>query len=141
MTVLKAELTAILKKLPDETLVNIIPFHRRAVPWKKELHALKGRGRDEAIRFVHGLTTELGTNIYDTLELALADKRVDTIFLLSDGQPVGGKYTDPDDIVREISAINRVRGAKIHCISFGRENGFLKELAAQNGGDYRAAEG
>jgi len=137
---MKDELTRILKKLPDDCLVNIIPFHRGPMPWKKELHPLRGGGRQEAITFVRNLTTEFKTNIYDTLELALGDRRVDTIFLLSDGRPVGGKYVNPADILREIDGLNRVRGAKIHCISFGQETGFLRKLAAQNGGDYRAPD-
>ncbi len=139
--ILKEELTRILKELPADTFINIIYFHRSSVPWKKQLHALKGRGRQEAISFVRGLTCAYGTNIYDTLELALKDKRVDTIYLLSDGRPVGGKYSEPDDILRHIGAINRVRGARINCISFGKETVFLKQLAAQNGGEYRATGG
>ena len=135
---MKKELTRIIEKLPEETLINIIFFHRRAVPWKKELHPLRGKGRKEAIEFVRDLTTEFGTNIYDTLEQALDDRRVDTIFLLTDGRPYGGKYTNPRDIVREISAINRLRGAKIHTISFGAEMEYLENLAERNGGDYRA---
>ena len=140
MTILKRELSRILKKLPEDTYVNIISFHRIAEPWKKELHALKGRGRDEAIRFVRGLKTAFGTNIYDTLELALEDKRVDTVFLLSDGMPFGGKFTEREDILREIGAINRVRGSRIHCIGFGPQTALLKDLAEQNGGDYRSAD-
>lgn len=141
MDLLKDELSAILEKLPEETHVNIIYFHRGPFPWKPELHPLAGRGRSEAIAFVRALTTEFATNIYDTLELALGDRRVDTIFLLSDGRPFGGKYTETEDILREIGAINRVRGARINCIGFGRETELLKELAAQNDGEYRAADG
>ncbi len=137
---MKDELARILGELPPETYVNVVPFHRNPFPWKKELHSLKGRGRDEAIKFVRGLTTGFGTNIFDTLELALGDRRVDTIFLLSDGQPVGGKYSEPQDILREIGAINRIRGAKIHTVGFGRESRFLKDLAAANGGEYRSGD-
>ena len=113
-------------------------FHKVYVAWKKELHRLGGPGRREAIDFVQNLSCQWGTNIYDTLEFTLKDRRVDTIYLLSDGRPVGGKYSAPEDIIREIGAINRVRGAKINCISFGRETAFLKKLAAQNQGEYRA---
>jgi hypothetical protein len=137
---MKTELSRILTQMPDDSLINVIYFHRSPIPWKKRLHPLKGQGREEAVQFVEGLTTELRTNIYDTLELALEDKRVDTIFLLTDGMAVGGKYTDPDDILREIGGINRIRGATIHCISFGRPMSWLKDLAAQNGGDYRAID-
>jgi len=138
---LKTELTRILKELPEETQVNIISFANAPAPWKKELHSLKGAGRDEAIAFVRGLQTDFGTNIYDTLELALKDERVDTMYMLSDGEPAGGKYTVPDDIVREISAINRLRSAKIHCIGFATEANFLKDLAEKNGGDFRLVDG
>jgi hypothetical protein len=136
--ILKDELTRILKALPDDTAINIIYFHRTFVSWKKELTFLRGSGRSQAIAFVRGLTCAFGTNIYDTLEQALKDKRVDTLYLLSDGRPVGGTYSRPEDILREIGAINRVRGAKINCISFGQETGFLKQLAADNDGEYRA---
>ena len=33
-----------MKELPEETLVNIISFSNAPVPWKKELHSLKGAG-------------------------------------------------------------------------------------------------
>jgi hypothetical protein len=136
---MKRELTRILKELPEDTQVNIIPFNRAPQPWKKELHSLKGRGRDEAVQFVRELTTDYATNIYDTLELALKDDRVDTLYLLTDGLPMGGKYTETADILREVGALNRLRNARIHCIGFGLEAAFLKDLASQNGGDFRMA--
>jgi len=139
--ILKEELTRILKKLPGETQINIIYFDNRVISWKKQLHSLRGSGRGEAISFVNGLSCAYGTNIYDSLEMALKDRRVDSIYLLSDGQPVGGKYDRPDDIIREIGAINRIRGAEINCISFGSRSAFLEKLAAGNGGEYRIVDG
>ena len=141
MAALKKELTSILKKLPDTTMVNIIFFNVGPIPWKSSLQPLRGRGRQEAIAFVNNLDCKLKTNIYDSLVLALKDRRADTLFLLSDGKPIGGTFTKPADILREIGAKNRVRGAKINCISFGQETPFLKQLAQQNGGVYRATSG
>ncbi|MCS5626259.1 MAG: HEAT repeat domain-containing protein [Planctomycetes bacterium] len=141
MAALKKELTSILKKLPDTTMVNIIFFNVGPIPWKSSLQPLRGRGRQEAIAFVNNLDCKLKTNIYDSLVLALKDRRADTLFLLSDGKPIGGTFTKPADILREIGAKNRVRGAKINCISFGQETPFLKQLAKQNGGVYRATSG
>ena len=138
MAALKKELTSILKKLPDTTMVNIIFFNVGPIPWKSSLQPLRGRGRQEAIAFVNNLDCKFKTNIYDSLVLALKDRKADTLFLLSDGKPIGGTFTKPADILREIGAKNRVRGAKINCISFGQETPFLKQLAKQNGGVYRA---
>ena len=141
MAALKKELTSILTQLPDTTMVNIIFFNVGPIPWKSSLQPLRGRGRQEAISFVKNLDCKLKTNIYDSLVLALKDRRADTLFLLSDGKPIGGTFTKPADILREIGAKNRVRGAKINCISFGQETAFLKQLAKQNGGIYRATSG
>ena len=141
MAALKKELTSILTKLPDTAMVNIIFFNVGPIPWKSSLQPLRGRGRQEAIAFVKNLDCKLKTNIYDSLVLALKDRRADTLFLLSDGKPIGGTFTKPADILREIGAKNRVRGAKINCISFGQETPFLKQLAKQNGGVYRSTKG
>lgn len=136
--VLKEELGRLLGELPGDTLVNIVSFDRTFHPWKGELHSLEGSGREEAVGFVRGLECRGGTNIHDTLEFALGDRRVDTIYILSDGHPVGGKFSRPEDILREIGALNRIRGATIHTISFGQENELMRRLARDNGGTYRA---
>ncbi len=135
--VLKKELPRVISKLPEETFINIIPFHKTFVPWKEQLVPVAGQNRAKAIQFVKGITCRGGTNIYDTLAFALKDPSVDTIYLLSDGQPVGGTYERPDAILREIREINRVRRVVIHALCFGRENKFMKQIAAENNGTYR----
>lgn len=135
--ILKKELVRVISELPAKTQINIIYFHTTFHPWKKKLQSLAGPGRGQAIQFVKELKNSTGTNVYDTLEHALKDDRVDTIFLLTDGAPTRGKYTDPATILRQIEAINRIRGATINCIAFGEESKLLKQLADQNGGVYR----
>jgi HEAT repeat protein len=135
--ILKKELSRVIQKLPADTHINIVYFHSNYSSWKKELHPLAGPGRKQAVDFVQGLQNGQGTNVFDTLEFALKDKRVDTIFLLTDGLPTRGRLTEPAAIRREIGIQNRVRGATINCIAFGEESPLLKDLAAENGGVYR----
>jgi hypothetical protein len=135
--ILKKELVRVLKKLPVGTSINITSFDANFKSWKKTLHPLKGKGRAEVVQFVEALRTGSGTNVFDTLEHALKDKRVDTIFLLTDGVPSAGRIKDPALIAAEIRTLNRIRGATIHCIAFGEESPLLKTLAAENGGQYR----
>src|SRR5690606_9155766 len=130
-------LARVIKKLPADTSINIILFDGQFRPWQKELQSLAGRGRDKALEFVRSISTGGGTNVFDSLEHALEDRRVDTIYLMTDGEPTRGRITDPDGIVTEIERLNRVRGVTIHCIAFGEESDLLKRLAAGNGGDYR----
>jgi hypothetical protein len=135
--VLKRELVRVLRKLPGDTLLNLVTFHGAFEAWQKNLQPIAGAGRQKVIDFVEGLNTGQGTNVFDSLEFVLADKRVDTIYILTDGLPTRGKFTAEDDILREVGRINRVRGVTIHAIAFGAESEFLKKLAEQNGGKYR----
>ena len=135
--ILKAELARVIKMLPPTTQINILTFDANFKAWQKQLQPLAGSGRARAVGYVRSINTGSGTNVYDSLEHALKDKRVDTIYLLTDGQPTRGKITDAPTILKEIAKQNRVRGATIHCIAFGEESDLLKKLAAQNGGQYR----
>ncbi len=135
--VLKKELARLLKKLPPDTQINILTFNRTFTAWQTQLQPLAGSGRTKAVQHVENLKTGTGTNVFDTLEAALKDKRVDTIYLLTDGLPTAGRLIEKDAILKEIQAQNRIRGATIHCIAFGEESPLLKDLAPQNGGKYR----
>ena len=135
--ILKKEMTRLLKKLPADTFLNMISFDATFRPWQKALQPLKGKGRAKALSYVARITTGSGTNVFDTLEFALKDKRVDTIYLLTDGLPTRGRLTAPEAILTEIKLLNRTRGVTIHTIAFGAESNLLRQLAEQNGGQYR----
>ena len=135
--VLKKELAGVIEQLPSETSVNIIAFNHNFKPWKKTLFPLRGRGRQLALKFVSTLQAASSTNVYDTLEFALQDEIVDTLFLLSDGEPTAGRFTEVDDVLREVKALNRSRSVSINAISFGEESELLEKLADQNRGEYK----
>lgn len=141
LAIMQEELTRILENLPADTRINIVGFHKSFFSWREKIEPLRGSNRGDAVDFVKTLRCAFGTNIYDTLEFALRDADVDTIFFLSDGLPYGGTYTKPRDILREIGAINRTRRVTINTISFGKETQFLKKLAAENFGVHRFADG
>jgi HEAT repeat protein len=132
----KRELTKTLRGLKEGTAVNIISFNSSFHPMAKNVTPLSKASRARTIKYVEDLKTAQGTNIFDTLSAALVDKNVDTIFLLSDGQPTQGKYTDPATILREIRKINLVRNVTINTIAIGEELAFMKQLAQENGGKY-----
>ena len=77
------------------------------------------------------------TNIFDTLERAFADQDVDTIYLLTDGDPSAGRIKDVEGIAEEVRRWNRTRQIVIHCIGIGTDSPLLKRLAAENGGSYK----
>jgi predicted protein tyrosine phosphatase len=77
------------------------------------------------------------TNIFDALEKAFTDQDVDTIYLLTDGEPSAGRIKDVESILDEIRRWNRTRQIVIHCIAIGIDSNLCKRLAAENGGSYR----
>ena len=64
---------------------------------------------------------------------------MDTIVLLTDGQPSVGEVTDTQEIRSRIERMNRTRKVLIHCVSVGRKSRFLRLLAEENGGIYTEA--
>ena len=92
--------------------------------------------RAEAKRFLKGVEPRGETNLWGGLLVALDDPDVDTVIVLSDGEPTMGEFTKAGDLLRETSLRNRFRRIAISTISLGGDSPFLRELAAQNHGTY-----
>lgn len=139
ITIAKKELSNVLGSLSLETFANLVFFSKDAFAWRDELFLLEEEVRKDAIDFVERIEAKGGTNVYGGLALAFADPRIDTIYILTDGSPSAGLITDPEQLLEEVEGWNQTRRIQINCISVGRESDFLRQLAAQNGGDYRVA--
>lgn len=92
--------------------------------------------RKKAQSYIDGLGANGGTNLYDALALAFEDPLVDTIFVLSDGQPSAGTVIDPLIIREDVKRWNTVRKIRIHTVSIGTDFDVLKWLAEDSGGDH-----
>ena len=126
-------------KMDAKVRFNITFFHTNPEPWRDALVDTSKANLDDARAYVNKQTPRGGTNIFDSLEQAMQDPDVDTIFLLSDGSPGSGKFVAADDICREIGKINRTRRIVINCIGIevaGSAEQFLKRLARESGGQY-----
>lgn len=137
LDVMKGELAKVVDKLPLGAGINIMIFDRTIRVWQKNLKILTRAVRKKALAYARGLTTGGGTNIFDTVERALKDPLVDTIYLLTDGAATTGRFKDPEGMLKGIREFNRARGITIHCIAFGRDVEWMRKCAEQNGGKYR----
>lgn len=136
LEVAKKELSGALRGISPGVLFNIVFFSTGVSPWQDELIAKDEEIQEAAEEFVARQAPAGGTNIYDAILVALEDPRVDTIFLLSDGDPTAGSVTDPEEILSRIAKLNRVRQVQFHCISIGKGSRFLERLAQVGGGKY-----
>jgi len=133
----KQQLLDVLEKYPEGDLFNVIFFSSDAYPWQDELARMNKKTRKAALEYVSRQTADGATALYDALELAFEDRRIDTIFLLTDGQPTGGKVDDPGQIRQEVRRWNASRHVEINCISVGGGSQLLKQLASDSKGEYK----
>ncbi len=133
----KDQLARVVQQLPDTTFVNLIPYETAVTTLWDQLRKLTNENRDDLLDRVRRLPLAQGTNIFDALEKAFEDPKVDTIYLLTDGQPSAGRVRTTDAILEEVRRWNRTRQIVIHCIGFGLDSDLLKRLAAENGGTYK----
>ena len=137
MTVAKRELTRAIRSLEQGAMFNIITFSSGVDSWLDEGVMTSGdRSRDEAEAFVARLTPGGATNLYDSLKMAFEDEEVDTIFVLSDGEPTAGAVTDVGRIREDVRAWNEHRGIEINTIGIGGRLDILQWLSEDSGGKH-----
>ena len=143
----KKELGRVIEGLSEDRNFNLIAFSTDVSPWQKVLVSADKKKRAAAKKFIDSLAAE-GITVTDwALREALADPKIDTIYLITDGAPthVGmrGRGLPPDSkelmkrIHDETQAVNHLRGVRIFTLGFeGAEEGFLEKLSEENGGRY-----
>ena len=136
INIAKQELTRVLRKFKRKRAFNCFWFGSE---WSSLWDGLRPAVKDnvsQAILKIRSLQTMGSTNIYDPLAVAVKDPQVDTIYLLSDGEPNTGEFTTKEAILLEIAKLNQTRRVTIHTIYLGGTSGFMRQLAADNGGQY-----
>ena len=116
--ILKIELAFVINKLlPEDAKFNVIIFSTDVQRWHKGLTKATPRNKKSALEFVKKMEPQAMTNLYGALELAFKDRQVDTIYLLSDGNPTVGTTTNLDEILAAVRRWNKGRNVIIHTIA------------------------
>lgn len=106
----------------------------RAVPTPSSDLAPEGPARSRD-RQGHSAGDPSGaTTIHEALELAFSDLATDTLCVLSDGEPAGGKIEDPV-LIRDHGPLPNIgRGGKIHAVAIAVDLPIPRWLAQDSGG-------
>ena len=137
MDAAKEQLRASLEKYPEGAWFNLVFFSTDVTPWKESMVRMDDFMRSAAYDYVTRRGPGGATAIYDALQQVFADRDVDTIFLLTDGEPQGGTVNDPLAIREAVQLWNLTRKVEIHCVSIGGTSKLLRWLANDSGGKYR----
>ncbi len=128
-----------LEAMPEAATFNVVAFGDEPRSWKDALVPVNAKNVDDAIKFLKGAGPKGYTNLYDALEVALADPDADTIVLLSDGAPSIGKYEYFSRIRHHVGRMNRLRRVAISAVALqptDHARSFLERLAKETGGSY-----
>ncbi|HJM55770.1 MAG TPA: HEAT repeat domain-containing protein [Planctomycetota bacterium] len=134
--VAKKELSRALKGLSPGVLFNLVFFSSGVSAWQDELIPMDEKVLVEALEFTNRHGAGGGTNVFGALMAAFDDPEVDTLYLLSDGEPSVGEIIDTAKIHDRVLRLNETRKIRIHCISIGKRSTFMKGLAEATGGTY-----
>ena len=118
------------------SLFNILAFSDRVFPWAEQMRSLDGDSIVQARKFVRDFRVGGGTNLYGAIRRAFEEERMDTLFLVSDGEPSLGEITDPGTIRDQVAQWNANRGVRIHSIAIGEQLDVLRWIAKDANGQY-----
>lgn len=131
----KREMIAAIQRLEKGTFFNLVTFSNDTDQWTPSGMALSTpENLDSAVAYAQKMRPGGGTNLFGALRKAFEDPEVDTIFVLSDGEPSIGAITDPWGIRNEVATWNQDRGVVINAISVGGKYRILEWLALDSGG-------
>jgi len=138
---LKVELTKTLKSLSNNYFINLVFFNTSVNRWRQVLTPLKTGGKFDtkasALAAVRYLDAQGLTNLYGALRVVFRDEEVDSIILLSDGNPTAGAIIDPDSILDAVKRWNRTMQITIHVVAIGSvDRYFMRQLALITNGTF-----
>lgn len=110
------ELASTLQRLAPSVEFNLIPYVESPVAWQPELSAAKPANVAKALEFFAGRRDSGSGDLWEALELALADPRTDTIVVLSDGAPSGGVRWNIGLMRRLFAERNRFRRVALDAV-------------------------
>ena len=90
--VVDGELAAVLRALPEAARFNLLPYATEPEPWQERLVPATRRNVDAAVRWFEECDARGSGNLWDAFLVALADPDVDTLVVLTDGVPTGGRH-------------------------------------------------
>ncbi len=134
------QLRNVVEALPADQLFNVMVYAGDVHAIWTAMHKATADDRKLALDLLAKVGIGPGgTNIHAALELAFQDADVDTIYLLTDGEPTVGMIVDIGELADQVRRWNYSRQIVVHGIAVGGHSALLQRLAAESGGQYVVA--
>jgi hypothetical protein len=103
----KGELEKVLGLLPERSAFNVVACSGAPAPCEKALVPVKPESIKRATKWFEAGAWSGKANVLDAIWVALADKDVDTILVVTSGPPAGSEHVDIDLISEQFAQRNR----------------------------------
>lgn len=137
----QTQLGEVLARLPEGVNFNVYTYQLEFEPLsKKGPLAISDKTIKKALKFTEGHELDGSKNIWKVLEGVISDGDIDTIYLLSSGEPDTGKYVHQNRIVPHIQNLNRFHGVTVNMIAYSERKFFrdqLEAIAVATGGEFK----
>jgi len=138
------ELDETLTRLQGRLSFSLFTYCDEVTPFaKKGPTELTPKSQEKALAFVDEQGTRGSKNIWLALETVLADPSIDTVFLLSSGEPEVGEYVHWNRVTWHLKELNRFRKVVVHAVAYSDSQWYrdqIEHIAEATGGEFRFVE-
>ena len=146
----RSELAEGIDQLDPRASFNVICFATDVAIWQRGLQPASAGNKRSAASFARSRSPNGETNFHGALLAALElddnpwsspdlGNTADTVNFLTDGSPTAGDVTDPEQVARWFTELNRYSRTRLNVFVFGTlgvNESFLKRLAKDGGGSF-----
>jgi HEAT repeat protein len=137
------ELDTILGQLHGQLTFNVFTYEDDVSAFLKAPVKLDKDTHKKAVAFVAKAHCKGSKNIWNALEAIVANPELDTVFLLSSGEPEEGTYVHWNRVCRYLEELNRFHKVVVHTVSYTDSQWYreqLQKIAAATGGTWKGFE-
>jgi len=134
------ELERVLGELHGRLVFNVYTYREEIDAFRKKPVALDAKQQKKAVDFVKEKTTAGAKDIWNVLETVVTDPDIDTVYLLSSGEPDVGLYVHWNRVTSHLADINRFHKVTVHTVVYSERQWFrdqLEKIAEATGGRFK----
>jgi HEAT repeat protein len=133
------ELEKTLAKLPNDVEFNVFNYSTEVSAFSRKSVKLDDRQRKAAVSFVKNEPNDHQKDIWNALKTVMEDPELDTIYLLSSGEPEVGEYVHYNRVTLYLRDLNRFHKVVVHGVAYHENQWYrdqIQKITEATGGEF-----
>ena len=135
----RQELEQVLSKLHDQMTFNVYWYERVFETFSKKPVELNKSSQKKALAFEEKKNPQGHKDVWAVLEHVIQDPGIDTVYLLSSGEPDIGLYVHSNRLTAHLKDLNRFHKVVVHTIAYSDRQFYrdqMEAIAKATGGEF-----